>query len=136
MYYVGIDIGGMSIKFGLVDEAGAIIYKTVLIVDYNEVSIEKTISLMKDKIEELCTGAKIHLKDIKGIGIGCPGVCNTDEGILVNAPNLKWHLSHSPICCNDHSTDSNLNLISVPISALDYTHPTWHKPQIHVVFKQ
>ena len=94
MYYVGIDIGGMSIKFGLVDEEGAIIYKTVLSVDYNEVSIEKTISLMKDKIEELCTGAKIHLKDIKGIGIGCPGVCNTDEGILVNAPNLKWQDVH------------------------------------------
>ena len=94
MYYVGIDIGGMSIKFGLVDEEGAIIYRTVLTVDYNEVSIEKTISLMKDKIEELCTGAKIHLKDIKGIGIGCPGVCNTDEGILVNAPNLKWQDVH------------------------------------------
>ena len=94
MYYVGIDIGGMSIKFGLVNEEGAIIYRTVLTVDYNEVSIEKTISLMKDKIEELCTGAKIHLKDIKGIGIGCPGVCNTDEGILVNAPNLKWQDVH------------------------------------------
>ena len=90
MYFVGIDIGGMSIKFGLVSESGTIISKNVLRVDYATTSIETTISLMKNKIEELCNSAKVRLSEVKGIGIGCPGVCNTDAGILVNAPNLKW----------------------------------------------
>lgn len=90
MYYVGIDIGGMSIKFGLLNESGTIIYKNILRVDYGTTSVERVVFLMKEKIEELCNFAKVRLSELKGIGIGCPGVCDSKNGVLLNAPNLKW----------------------------------------------
>ncbi len=90
MYYIGIDVGGMSIKLGLLNSNGVIINKSILRVDYNNNSPERVIFLMKEKIEELCNFSKVRLSELSGIGIGCPGVCDSEKGIVLNAPNIKW----------------------------------------------
>ena len=90
MYAVGVDIGGMSMKCGLVNEKGEVvdreIVKTVLGDPY-----EKT-------IKDLCDGINVLLKrnflkptDINGVGIGVPGAVNIKKGTVDSSANLKWY---------------------------------------------
>ena len=87
MYSIGIDIGGMSIKAGLVDEQGVIVYKTVV----------KTAKTSKDAIidilgliDEILAKNKLQMFDINGIGIGCPGTISTSTGVVEASYNLGW----------------------------------------------
>ncbi len=87
MYTIGIDIGGMSVKVGLVDENGKIIAQ----------SREKTLSTpnevilkMVEQINTLLKENSLTEKDIKGIGVGCPGSVISSEGLIVVLPNLDW----------------------------------------------
>lgn len=86
-YSIGIDIGGMSIKAGLVDEAGHIVEKkTIKTVRSADEDINNMVSLIDSLINE----ANIPEKNIKGIGIGCPGAVNGKTGIVDYLPNLGW----------------------------------------------
>ncbi len=87
MYTIGIDIGGMSIKIGLVDDLGKIIeqvrVKTVR--DSN-----KGLNDMIDSIKYLLNNNEIKIEQLRGIGIGCPGAVKSEEGIIDYLPNLGW----------------------------------------------
>ena len=86
MYSIGIDIGGMSIKVGLVKD-GKIIEQN----RFNTATTEtECIKLMIDKINELLDNNNLKDKDIKGIGIGCPGAVCRETGMVVFLPNLGW----------------------------------------------
>ena len=54
-YYVGIDLGGTNTKIGLVDEAGNIIFTTIVKTDSME-GFEKTVERL----------SKILLEQVKG----------------------------------------------------------------------
>src|SRR5512142_2155160 len=41
-------------------------------------------------IEEAIQDADIPRRQVRGIGIGCPGVLDLDRGIVLHAPNLGW----------------------------------------------
>ena len=80
---VGIDMGGTSIKVGLVDEKGTVTEKFSLITkDYPEFS--SFVVALADKVNPL--KAKY---DIKAVGIGCPN-CNFYTGNIEGAVNLPW----------------------------------------------
>ncbi len=87
MYTVGIDIGGMSIKIGLVDDEGVILeqvrFKTSQTSKQCIKDIAQNISLMLSK--NLLT-----TKDLRGIGIGCPGAVSRETGVVIILPNLGW----------------------------------------------
>ncbi len=89
MYYVGIDIGGMTIKAGLVNEKGEILAKTSC-----ETRPERHYSLLVKDMYNMCgqlaNEAKISLGDIKGIGMGSPGTVNSDKGVISYAANLNF----------------------------------------------
>lgn len=89
MYYVGVDIGGMSIKVGIVDENGTIYNKksfvTRLDVEPNQVMKE-----LADFIIERVKEIKLSLKDIQGIGLGIPGTILNDTIRYSN--NLNWNM--------------------------------------------
>ena len=81
---VGIDMGGTSIKVGLVDEKGTVTEKFSLITkDYPEFS--SFVVALADKVNPL--KAKY---DIKAVGIGCPNG-NFYTGNIESAVNLPWH---------------------------------------------
>lgn len=89
MYYIGIDLGGTNIAVGLVDENGKILHKdsvpTLREREYQEIVKDMamlTLKVIKD--------AGVDIKDVKSIGVGCPGTPNSKEGILVYANNLKF----------------------------------------------
>ncbi len=84
-YAIGVDLGGTSIKVGLVDESGEIVSKTSVDTKANE-GPDVVIEQMKRGINTL-----LKMNDnliIEGIGIGAPGVVKAKTGVVENPPNL------------------------------------------------
>lgn len=88
MYTIGIDIGGMSVKVGLVNAEGKI-------VSFNRAKTEKTFEQVVDRmvvqIKDLLDENNLKTTDIKGIGIGCPGTVTGETGVIEYANNLGWY---------------------------------------------
>lgn len=84
---IGVDIGGTSIKFALMDTQGIIENKWSIPTNISEkgkfipaeISSSIRSSINKDT-----------LKEIEGIGIGVPGAISSDGEIVVRAVNLDW----------------------------------------------
>ena len=88
MFSVGVDIGGMSIKVGIVDENGNIVIKDRVVTQRNsKLDIDNTANL----ILKLLKDKNLTVKDISGVGIGFPGAVNSVTGIVDFLPNLDWH---------------------------------------------
>ncbi len=87
MYKIGIDIGGMSIKIGLVNLDGKIIDRVSLKTDKTPT---EAILKMIEHIKKLLINNKIKLQELLGIGIGCPGSVKSEQGIIDFLPNLGW----------------------------------------------
>lgn len=82
-YVVGIDIGGTNIRAALLDEDRNILEKIKI---KNEVDKGPEYNLNKiiNHINENWVS-----KDIRGIGVGCPGPLNIKTGTILKAPNLR-----------------------------------------------
>ncbi len=86
MLYIGVDIGGMSIKIGVVNEKGEIISRFNMI--FEHINQEEMIISLANKINEHIKDN--NLKDIQGIGISCAGVVNSNTGYCDYSANLGW----------------------------------------------
>ncbi len=72
MKYVGVDIGGMSIKCGIVSEDGIILSsKSVVTPLTGARDIAKATA---DTVKELLSENNMSLADTPGIGVGVPGI--------------------------------------------------------------
>ena len=91
MYCIGVDIGGMSVKVGVVDENGKILKKDRVVTDVAG-GPHKIISDMGHLIRSL---VDVNDRDFLGVGIGCPGAINSSTGTVDRAFNLNWH--HVPL---------------------------------------
>ena len=86
MYQIGIDIGGTTVKAGLVKEGRILSWKSVV----------TDVDAGADKVIADIAGLVNALKDdagdkiITGVGIGCPGAVNSCSGVVDQAYNLKW----------------------------------------------
>jgi glucokinase len=88
MNYIGIDIGGMSIKGGIITEKGEWVAKEVVTTDPRadeDIIIEVLANLCKSLIKK----AGLTEQDICGIGLGIPGTVFADEGRVRFAPNIN-----------------------------------------------
>lgn len=87
--YIGIDIGGMSIKAGVVDEAGKILAKESIVprIAEGQDAIAKD---MFDLCEKVAKKAGLSLGDISGVGFGSPGTVDADKGMITFAANLGF----------------------------------------------
>ena len=89
MYSIGVDIGGMSMKCGLVNEKGQVL-DTVIVPTKLGDPYEKTIGDLCQGIKDLIKKNELFNDDINGIGIGVPGVINVAKGTVDSSANLKW----------------------------------------------
>ena len=87
MYSIGVDIGGMSIKIGIVNQIGQILYKTTFKTDKNYLT---AINDIAKNIKDLLIENNISIAEVKGIGVGCPGAVNSITGVIDFLPNLDW----------------------------------------------
>lgn len=94
MYYIGVDIGGMSLKAGVIDENGAIYFKTSRITEPKKPS-EDIVSDICALIGATAAGFGVSLSEVCGIGIGIPGSVCDERGVVRYACNIN--LAGSPI---------------------------------------
>lgn len=89
MYYLGVDLGGMSIKAGVVDEKGNILYS-----DKVTTGRERYYTHILQDMAGLCTKvvekAGLKISDIESIGVGSPGIPDKKAGILISSNNLGF----------------------------------------------
>ena len=90
MYYVGIDLGGTSIKVGLVDENGKIL-KKVSRPTKVERGARPVVDDMADMSLEVVKLCGVSMEEVKVIGIGLPGILDPRTGHVPFCTNLGWH---------------------------------------------
>ena len=83
--YIGIDVGGTTIKGAIIDKNGKL---------YGEDSVPTgSGEAIADGIEVICNrlivNSGIAVERVKGVGIGCAGVIDAENGTVVLAGNLK-----------------------------------------------
>ena len=89
MYRIGIDLGGTKIAFGLVSEDGTLVKKTAVDTDRGATAEELTELMAKESLK-LIDNCGIGRDNVKSIGIGCPGACDNEAGILILTVNLPF----------------------------------------------
>jgi glucokinase len=92
-YAIGVDLGGTNLRVAAVDEDGTMLVKREL---------QTEVSRGRDEvIGELCRAAKAVSHDmrersgggeLRGIGVGVPGLIDSESGLLLESPNLPgWN---------------------------------------------
>ena len=94
MYYIGIDVGGMSIKAGLTDKDGNVLHKTILETK-GEYTADYTISNdIHTLIVKLLSEAGVTEDKIAAIGIGQAGSIDSERGIINYWNNIPMKNVH------------------------------------------
>ena len=86
-YYLGIDIGGMTIKGILTDKDARVLAEGAVATE-SEKGADKFSANIVDLIDELLHKADVKKSEVVGVGIGCPGVVDSQNGRVVFAGNL------------------------------------------------
>jgi glucokinase len=86
---IGVDIGGTSIKVGVVDAAGKILLQRKLDTCPQRGS-EAILHSINCEIAALLDAASLHQRHLAAIGLGVPGTADSASGTVVYAPNLFW----------------------------------------------
>ncbi len=88
-FYLGVDVGGTNIACGVVNDDFEIIarakVKTNLPRPYEEILED-----IKLSIRQACEQAGTEPREAVSIGIGCPGTCNPESGIVEYSNNLGF----------------------------------------------
>jgi len=87
-YFIGVDLGGTNIKFGIVSEKGKVLQKGIISAQAN-LGRDAILKNINKAIEESIAFARRKNIKIKGIGVGSPGTVNLNSGkIEGSCPNL------------------------------------------------
>ena len=116
-FYVGVDIGGTSIKIGLLDDAGHPIdtgevdadglRKSVTIIK-TDTQPQKAVAALSEAIADLLKRLEIDKKSCGGIGLGLPCTMDRETRKLRRPPNLPtW--ADFPMC------DELAKLVNMPV---------------------
>ena len=89
MYRIGIDLGGTGIKVGVVDDCGGLA-ASASSPTRAALGAEQVLDDMAQCVMNGLNFAGIELEECTGIGIGSPGSCDAEHGIVRNAHNLGW----------------------------------------------
>ena len=84
--WIGVDVGGTSVKLGAVTQDGE--QRGERRVEVHEgATAEEIFAAVSDQALELASGTRL---EDGGIGVGLPGLLDRDSGRVENSPNLPW----------------------------------------------
>ncbi len=95
MYRVGIDLGGTNIVAGVVNDRHEIVAFAKCKTACPRPS-EEIVADMARMTREAVKKAGISMDEVQGVGVGSPGVCNKDTGVVERAANLGFE--NLPLC--------------------------------------
>jgi glucokinase len=87
-YYVGLDVGGTSMKASVVDEMG-IAARSVSLPTEAFKGQEHGLARMAEVIRRAIAAAGRQPRDIAGIGVATPGTMDIPAGVILDPPNLR-----------------------------------------------
>lgn len=87
MYYIGIDVGGTSVKLGLFDDKDNLIFRG----SFPTRVVDKLVNDIVKNIHKIFDDNNLNIKELKGIGIGFPGHVDGEAGVVVYSNNLVAH---------------------------------------------
>lgn len=89
-YYVGIDLGGTFIKGGIVDDLGNILVSNKVPTESQKG--DKAVALnISNLVKSLLKSANLTESDVVGVGIGVPGMIDSQNGLVIYSNNLDWY---------------------------------------------
>lgn len=87
---IGVDVGGMSIKLGLVNEEYKIIARKVIDTHRDSQTAEEIAVRMAESVLELLDENGFTQETCDGLGIACPGTSEPSTGVVVYSNNIEW----------------------------------------------
>lgn len=91
-FVIGVDVGGTNVKLGVVGAAAKVIARSNFSTKTYSSSQKQLIDAVVVNILKLLKDAKINRKNIRGVGIGLPGLINFKKGVVNTLPNIPgWN---------------------------------------------
>ena len=89
-FFVGVDLGGTSIKCGVVDDTGQPLLKKAVDVDTEAAQgVDVSLKNMADGARQAVEQSGLKWDDIAGVGLGSPGTMDIPAGMLLEPVNLR-----------------------------------------------
>ena len=95
MYRIGIDLGGTNIAVGVVDDHHRIVAEASLPAGAHRPA-EQVVADMCRAVELALDKAGLTPADCASIGVGTPGTCDPERGVVICSYNLNWF--DVPVC--------------------------------------
>jgi len=86
-YVVGVDLGGTNVRAALVDRQGRILEEARR-PSLAESSAEETLTAIHDAVADVLGRHNVHARQVVGIGIGLPGIMDSETGVVFWSPNF------------------------------------------------
>lgn len=87
---IGIDIGGMSIKIGMVNDRNEIVEKKVIPTNSQDRTQEAVVEAIAQAVCEMAGKGQAALWEYGCVGVACPGTVDGERGVVLYSNNLKW----------------------------------------------
>jgi glucokinase len=89
LYYVGLDVGGTSMKAGVVDDAGHPLGAGVSLPTEAHRGQALGLERMGETIRAAIAAAGLRMEQIAAIGVATPGTMDIPAGMILDPPNLR-----------------------------------------------
>ena len=87
-YALGVDLGGTNIRLGLFDSKGiCLAFKKVG--HTGQATPAEMVLLIQQLVHDVLISAQMSITHIQGLGIGCPGPLNHENGFVYTMPNMR-----------------------------------------------
>lgn len=87
--WIGFDLGGTKMLCHVFDSNFNLLGRAREKTRGHE-GVDSGVSRLSETIEAALADLNYEPSDLAGIGVGCPGPLDLDEGIIIDAPNLGW----------------------------------------------
>src|SRR5262249_26621355 len=87
-YYVGLDVGGTTMKAGVVDDAGVPLSAVSLPTEAQR-GQEFGLERMCETIRQAVAAAGLSMEQIAAVGVATPGLMDIPAGVILDPPNLR-----------------------------------------------
>ena len=111
-FYIGVDVGGMSIKIGVFNEKKKLLDKFSINTVIRQTNNEKLfLNYIFEEIEKYCDNNKLGLKKnkIKGIGFAMPGPVVNNQ--LIHAVNINWNKKYDIVKATKKRFGQNVKVV-------------------------
>jgi glucokinase len=88
-YFVGLDVGGTTMKAAVVDDAGKPLSEPAVLETRPELGQDVGLETMCEAVRQAIAAAKLKLDDITAVGVATPGLMDIKAGLILDPPNLK-----------------------------------------------